>query len=209
MSFSLLRGALAAVALLAAGAADASVIFSNGAPDGTQGGAIMNQGYAAQILIPVAANANATSIDLAVWVASGATPTSVDWAFSQSQGAGNLPDEGTASLTNVSFLDTFNGFDVYTGTISTPQALAAGTWYLTLQNAVASDAGDMFLDINTTGSQSTYVYCCGSLYQTDGPGSVTVNGSIAAPEPAVWALMILGVGFVGAGLRLRKLVRPA
>jgi hypothetical protein len=41
----------------------------------------------------------------------------------------------------------------------------------------------------------------GSCNQTSGFYSLT---SFSVPEPATWAMMLIGVGFVGAGLRMRR-----
>ncbi|HWE99777.1 MAG TPA: PEP-CTERM sorting domain-containing protein [Caulobacteraceae bacterium] len=204
MTSRFLSATAAAAALLFSGAANADVIFSNGATSAFNG-AIMEPGFAAQIEVPVSSAANATSIELGVWVDGGATPVSVDWGFGQTAGSGALTDAGTANFADLVYYSTVNGFDIYDASITVSQALTAGTWYLTLQNGIASDASYVFLDVNPTGTQSTYVYSGGSLFATDDAGSFTVNGTISpAPEPGVWALMILGAGLIGGSFRLRR-----
>jgi hypothetical protein len=50
------------------------------------------------------------------------------------------------------------------------------------------------------GAYSFYAYN-GSSYTIQSTGSVTVT---AIPEPATWAMMLLGFGMVGAGVRYRR-----
>ena len=56
---------------------------------------------------------------------------------------------------------------------------------------VSAGAHSIFIQGNVAGSGGTY------------EGSVNVLGA-AVPEPATWGMMIIGMGMVGAGLRMRK-----
>ena len=64
---------------------------------------------------------------------------------------------------------------------------------------------DLKIDWSLSSSSDTHV---GSLYSDRIPpcpaaGCVVIN-PLGVPEPATWAMMILGMGMVGMGLRLRR-----
>ena len=49
-----------------------------------------------------------------------------------------------------------------------------------------------------------YAVAGGATYGANRLGSVTIGGAAAVPEPATWAMMIVGVGFVGGSMRARS-----
>ena len=64
--------------------------------------------------------------------------------------------------------------------------LTAGTSYIALATGFANtDAGRYSLEIN-------------------GPGTITIGGIPAVPEPTTWAMIIAGFGIVGSALRRRR-----
>jgi hypothetical protein len=98
---------------------------------------------------------------------------------------------------------------------STELDLSAGTTTPGLQQIFY--VGDGFGYENTSGTTQSFTVPTGAtrlyLGTVDGYGwnnntgaiEVTVNGlSSGVPEPAIWATMLLGVGLVGGGLRMRR-----
>jgi hypothetical protein len=126
----------------------------------------------------------------------------------------NLTSNGTATLSdglsgNVNGWGTFNhtinqsdGFTDRSSTISFTLTNTTGTW------ALDSDV----LAANASG----YTVAAHVGYCTDNPctafvstGFVTNGGTPGIPEPATWAMMILGFGGVGALMRRRRSFAPA
>ena len=93
------------------------------------------------IITPV--NQTVTGFTFSVWLYSGDTLTSVDWLITDSAFGGNTEASGTAtgSTLSTTFAGTnIYGYDVYTVTVSLDSSvtLAAGTYWLQLQNAVTA-----------------------------------------------------------------------
>lgn len=91
------------------------------------------------------------------------------------------------------------------------QDFLASADYHTLGNLTAADGvnffGQLFLEnytLNSIGTRTSYAHGVASLT----PTSLTVTGVgdpiAGVPEPASWALMILGFGFAGTMLRRRQ-----
>ena len=56
-----------------------------------------------------------------------------------------------------------------------------------------------------SGTLANPSFLTGSFDLTGNPGTLTISSfESAVPEPGTWLLMILGFGFVGAGMRRRK-----
>jgi hypothetical protein len=85
------------------------------------------------------------------------------------------------------FLDVMDAAHTFT---VTPQG--DGTEKAVLSTPVQVSAGPHQIFIN------------GALIGDIGSYSGTMNVAAAVPEPATWAMMILGMAMVGAGLRLRR-----
>ncbi|HWF01502.1 MAG TPA: PEPxxWA-CTERM sorting domain-containing protein [Caulobacteraceae bacterium] len=81
----------------------------------------------------------------------------------------------------------------------------AGGGFVDEQDSLYSASPQIF-----SGTEKNPVFAPGSFAFTDGAdgldGTLTIT---ATPEPAGWALMIVGVGFTGAALRVRRRRAPA
>lgn len=86
-------------------------------------------------------------------------------------------------------------FDPVIGTLD-----SAGNWSLPSSIDVGHPSGVVYFVL------STYVDRKRNIFTLD---HLTVSGeAFATPEPATWAMLLLGVGFIGAALRNRAKLSP-
>jgi hypothetical protein len=194
-----------------------SMLYSNGTLDGQDSNATINGRTATTDSFTLGQNSTVTGVSFAVWVEPGVTVQTVDWSIGASAFGGTA---ATASTTNSFLFLNGQGLNVYEESISIPSlSLDAGTYYLTLQNAIAMAVGNpshesVYWDMNS-GPSTAYqkIEFNGlpfinqipsetfAIYGTQGgpggaPGSMT-------PEPS--SFLLLGSGLVGfAGLVRRK-----
>jgi hypothetical protein len=143
----------------------------------------------------------------------------VDWGITTTANsfAGFLYG-GTATV--VSGATTLNpsGWPIGVDSISTgPIKLAAGVvYYLVLQNAVVANGDPVYWD-ETDGPSSAWGSALGNLQNynhpnTTGSESFQILGSSGGnqvPEPAAWALLLVGFAGLGAMLRGARIPRSA
>ena len=180
----------------AGSAGAATVLYDNGAIVGTQGSGAPSISPAEVVDsfdISSASTITGTA-NVGLWITQGDVPSTVDWAIRTSPFSGVLAS-GTASW-SASFLFTnpFN-FDIYSGGFSIPDLpVAAGTYYLSLGNAVTVPAGSTFWDRSGGPSQvfdgSTNL---SNSFQIIG----NVGAPASAPEPATIVLMALSLVALG------------
>jgi len=101
------------------------------------------------------------------------------------------------TVNEYTYVDTSNGM------FTTPAAGALSSFDFNSANTASGHVGPSPIVVDKTvpfGSP----YSVTEEYVITAGGAGTVNGTIdlsAVPEPATWAMMLLGVGMVGAGLR--------
>jgi hypothetical protein len=192
--------ASALVASLTAGVAQAATLaFSPAtlsAPDNYQAGLPVNLGMVFK------ANSNIDATALGFYDIPDLTGPE-DLSLYNSSGdllAFVVVDPTTAPLTSDYFFEPIS-----------PVALTKGQTY-----TVAAQVNDnpwQFGTLAPTSPQITflndsYVYGSSSAFPTltggSGPAYFGPNLTFAVPEPATWAMMLLGVGMIGAGLRLAR-----
>jgi hypothetical protein len=125
----------------------------------------------------------------------------------EAAGPADTPFDLLTSLTTSKTLDgtlfgAYPSYD-YETTFSTPISLAAGTYYISINDVgedfywdVVSDGGALFVQ---DPSYTTY------------PGWTSASGTVAfeilgssVPEPATWVSLLLGFGMLGAAQRRRR-----
>jgi hypothetical protein len=196
----------ASLAVLSAASASAQVAYTNGPTNGTITAWTINSGFAVSNSFALSATTTITGFTFGAWTGQTDAVVSVDWGIS------NSPDyaiNGTASSLSAGGVmpgTGFGAYDVrdYTASI-TPLTLAAGTYWLSLQNALSIYNNAVYWDINngpSTAYQSGYGNLAG-LYGPTGSTAFTLLSS-PAPEPASWAMMVGGFGLVGGAMRCRR-----
>ncbi|MBI1199745.1 MAG: PEP-CTERM sorting domain-containing protein [Phenylobacterium sp.] len=145
--------------------------------------------------------------------------TSVNWKFYLADGAGGLPGtlvtEGSSDILASPTIDTDPDYNISLNLFDLPSvSLAAGDYYFAIQ--LVSPVFDTFLAL---GANNPDLIHSGAAETRDGGATwttpygelpsiaVALYGSTGGvPEPATWALMIMGFG--GAGAMLRRRARP-
>jgi hypothetical protein len=220
--FSRMRSLAAASALALAGAlasnAGAAVVYDNGPTSGNTDGFTIDGGFAVSNSFTLSGTTTITGVDFVTWDYPASTVLTVDYGIgSEPQG---FLDEATATVTATDLGANQYGFELYSNHIDLAgDTRRAGTYYLTLQGATTSTGDDVFWDQND-GPSNAYSDFYGDL-SIAGPndglpctGACTYSETfdiVAAgvPEPATWAMMLVGVGAMGAALRSRRRVSAA
>jgi hypothetical protein len=154
----------------------------------------------------------------------GTTPTDVNWGFLMADGAGGLPgtilSAGEDSVTSSSVIGTFGGENVSQDFFGVgPQALGPGTYYFAFQAVTTFPAIYLGQGVNMTGAAESndggvtwafgYENGAGGAQLGGVAVQLTGTGGSTVPEPAAWALMLIGFGGIGVAMRRRPRAAPA
>ena len=205
--------ALVAAGLTLAGVsvAQADILYDNGPIDGQDIAFTINSGFAVSNSFTLTSSSTLTGVNFGSWSIPGDDIIGVDWAITTAPDS--YPVDGTAAVTLSGVFTNSLGYDVGTASFSLPNVtLAAGTYYLVLQNATTPLGDPTYWDDNN-GPSSAYDSGIGSLqdYFFTGTNSesfqiigTAAGGTGGVPEPASWAMMITGFGLVGGALRASR-----
>jgi hypothetical protein len=193
----------------------AGVIVDNYPVNGTIDAFTINFGFEVSDSFTLNAPATVRGVNFGVWLFPGDQITSVDWAI----GTGPFGTDfgsGTSAVSMLSDLiapNTF-GYDVQSVNFSIPDTpLLAGTYYLSLQNAVTTQTQPAFWDQNNgLGIDAWQNNGTGQLSGTDCAGaggggngtcaqSFQILDTAGTPEPSAFALTAAGLLLAGAFAR--------
>jgi len=211
---------LLTLAAVPAKAADIQLLYSNGPVDGYTDAWTINFGYEVSNSFAVGSSATVTSFSFSNWVYPGDIPLTVDWSITSNEFGGTTYGSGTSPLINAfQFNNGFpnGGYDIYISTVTNISVpLAAGSYWLNLQNAVTAQGNPMFWDENSgvgctgTGGGAN----CPALASESAVGTIpsedpdffgyTSGGGGQTPEPG--SILLFGSGMVAlAGVLRRRL----
>lgn len=205
--FLTIAGVAAAVLASASAASAANVVYDNGPLNGTIDAFTINFGFQVSDSFTLTSAATVTGVNFGVWSSSGDEITSVDWGIATEPAT--YTDTATATVTSGPTTVNGDGYNVGIDSFSLPNVpLAAGTYYLVLQNAVVGSGDPIYWDENN-GPSTASEDELGNLANYDVPGttgseSFQILGLSGVPEPGAWALMLVGFGVMGAALRARR-----
>jgi PEP-CTERM motif-containing protein len=212
----LIMTAMAAGTLVAGSpSALATILYDNGPINGIIGGWTII-GFVVADSFDLASASSVTEVDFGVWDYPGEVITSIDWSITSDPNSGTTYGSGTAAVSSSpAGLPPGSGFfDINQDSFALgPLFLAAGTYFLNLQNAVTTTGTPAYWDENdgpaiAWDSANGYlgpIGECGTVQDTPIPPycseSFQVLGTVSGvPEPA--SLALLGAGL--AALASRK-----
>jgi hypothetical protein len=192
-----------AVALLALSSTAAlAQVFSDFPVNGQISAFSVNAGNSTSDSFTLSAPATVGQVVFGAWVSTGDSVTSVTWAigttpFDTSLGTGVAAASSAYDFSNV------DGYDVNTVTFSIPSVtLPAGTYYLTLSNAVSKADFSVYWDINDASgidawsSANGHVSAPGACYQTIGiSGTCAESFQLLAPTTGTTVTLTSSLAF--------------
>lgn len=205
-------GLAAVIALgLASGTANAAVLYSNGPANNQVDAWTINFGMAVADSFVLGAPSKLTGADFSVWLYPFNDATSVDWTILDGMpGTGTALSHGTAALTTSSpFMNGYN-YWIRTASFALPNiTLAAGTYWLELENLVVSGGASGFWDING-GPSSAWENTIGDVTicpdGSPGPGNrcsttFEILGDASVPEPASALIVFGALALLGSAVK--------
>jgi len=212
-------------------AASAGFIYNNGPFNGTENAfnIDINSSSAVSNSFTLSNAADITAVDFGVWVNPGDTPTAVEGLITSTDFGGTVYGDFTVSLNQpITSLGSNGSFDLYAVSFSVPNLeLAAGSYYLTLQNAGTTDNAQVLWDENdgpSTAFEATivpnipgpgYTYqdvcalldpTCNNIGAPAGSETFQIEGTFT-PEPGTTYLLLGGfllLAIAGRGLSARR-----
>ncbi len=218
VSNNLLLTTTLAGALVAVGAANATALYDNGPSTFGAAAYSIAGGNYAEDSFTIGTSATVNGVDFAAWnYPTSSTTTTVDWAIFSGLRApytasGPLIASGTSSVTSSYILTNTSGYAVNTDTFAIPTTtLAKGTYSLYIGNAFDTYGAENILwDVNGGPSTALVHTNFGPFEAYQFSNTFQILGSVAGgvPEPATWALMLIGFGGLGGLLRRRGSIVP-
>jgi hypothetical protein len=202
------RIALIAVLALAVIPAAAQTLYDNGPVNGTTDGWTINFGFVVSDTFTLGAPSTVTGVNFYAWTFPGDVLDSAEVAITSSEFGGTTYSDQVVNFTQSACSANQLGFNVCLESSSglAPVNLAAGTYWLNLENATVNDGDPIYWDENS-GPSSASENSVGTIPSE----SFTVLGATSSsttsgttPEPS--SILLFGSGALGlAGVLRRKL----
>ncbi len=188
--------------------ASAQVLYEDGPLNGTTDAWTINFGYVVSNSFTLTNNATMGGFDIYTWEFPGDKTLSIDWAVTSDEFGGTLYGEGTATVTDQFISANQYGYNVEKVTASNLNLdLAAGTYWLNLQNAVTEQGNPLYWDENS-GIGCHSQGCPSEVSENDvgtiPPESFDVTGTYGGQVPEPSSILLIGSGILGAVAFLRR-----
>jgi hypothetical protein len=202
--FSAVFALVGTLVVMHSSASNAQLVYDNGPINGTFTARTIVDGLTVSDSFTVSSPTNLISATAGLWLSPGDTTSQIDWAIGTTA-FGTDVASGTSVTTDAFQFTNGDGFDIYEDSFAIGGTVAPGTYFLSLQNAVATNDDLVFWDENSGPSlafQTSNGAVPSESFQIFGPGAAA-----ATPEPGAYA-MLVGMGLSGlAVLRRRRRVK--
>ena len=185
----------------------ADTVYDNGPINGTTDAWTINFGFIVSDTFTTS-GATVNGLAFGAWLFPGDVLQSAEVSITDAEFGGNTFFDGVVNFTQSGCVGNQYGFNVCTETGSfTDTNLAAGTYWLNLQNASVNTGDPIYWDENSGPSQasenSVGTIPSEAFTLTGGTSTTTTTGG-TVPEPS--SIMLFGSGILGlAGVLRRKL----
>jgi hypothetical protein len=201
------RIVLIAVLALAVIPAAAQTLYSNGPVNGTTDAWTINFGFVVSDTFTLGAASTVTGVNFYAWTFPGDVLDSAEVAITSSEFGGTTYSDQVVNFTQSACSANQLGFNVCLESSSglAPVNLAAGTYWLNLENATVNDGDPIYWDENS-GASSASENSVGTIPSESFTvlGATTSTTSGTTPEPG--SILLFGSGALGlAGVLRRKL----
>ncbi len=195
---------LLVICIIVAVPAVADTLYTNGPINGTTDAWTINFGFVVSDTFTVSANSNVQGVAFGAWLFPGDVLQTAEVVISSAEFGGTIYTDQTISFTQSGCTSNQYGYNVCTetGTLADTN-LAAGTYWLNLENAVVNTGDPVYWDENSGPSQASE-----NSVGTIPSEAFTILGPCctappSTPEPS--SIMLLGSGLFGlAGVLRRK-----